>query len=85
MEVNNNFLGNRLDEQLRAISEQRAELNRMEQEAIATMLKDDQENKILIWSFLEASCKETFEMDDIRLVETPIDRSQTDNDEKYDD
>ena len=41
----------------------------MEQEAIATMLKDDQENKILIGSFLEASCKEAFEMDDIRQVE----------------
>jgi hypothetical protein len=53
----------------------------MEQEAIATMLKDDQENKILIGSFLEASCREAFEMDDIRQVETAIDRSQTDSDD----
>ena len=85
MEINKNFLENRLDEQLRAISEQRAELDRMEQEAIATMLKDDQENKILIGSFLEASCREAFEMDDIRQVETAIDRSQTDSDGNNDD
>jgi hypothetical protein len=57
----------------------------MEQEAIATMLKDDQENKILIGSFLEALCREAFEMDDIRQVETAIDRSQTDSDENNDD
>jgi hypothetical protein len=56
----------------------------MEQEAIATMLKDDQENKILIGSFLEASCREAFEMDDIRQVETAIDRSQTDSNENND-
>jgi hypothetical protein len=85
MEINKNLLENRLDEQLRAISEQRAELDRMEQEAIATMLKDDQENKILIGSFLEASCREAFEMDDIKQVETAIDRSQTDSDENNDD
>ena len=85
MEINKNFLENRLDEQLRAISEQHAELDRMEQEAIATMLKDDQENKILIASFLEASCREAFEMDDIRQVEMAIDRSQTDGDENNDD
>jgi hypothetical protein len=72
---------NRLDEQLRAISEQRVELDRQEQEAMATMLKDDQENKILIGSFLEASCKEAFEMDDIRHVESnTIDRLETDSD-----
>ena len=57
----------------------------MEQEARATMLKDDQENKILIGSFLEASCREAFEMDDIRQVETAINRSQTDSDENNDD
>ena len=85
MEINKNLLENRLDEQLRAISEQRAELDRMEQEAIATMLKDDQENKILIRSFLEASCREAFEMDDIKQVEMAIDRSQTDSDENNDD
>ena len=73
---------NRLDEQLRAISEQCVELDRQEQEAMATMLKDDQENKILIGSFLEASCKEAFEMDDIRHVESnTINRLETDSDE----
>ena len=50
MEINENFLKNRLDKQLRAISKQRAELDKREQEAIATMLKDDQENKILNFS-----------------------------------
>jgi hypothetical protein len=49
------------------------------------MLKDDQKNKILIKSFLEASCKEAFEMDDIRQVKTAIDRSQTDSDENNND
>jgi len=57
----------------------------MEQEAIATMLKDDQENKILIGSFSEASYREAFGMDNIRQVETAIDRSQTDSDENNDD
>jgi len=38
IELNKNFLENRLDEQLQAISEQRAELDRREREAIATML-----------------------------------------------
>jgi hypothetical protein len=53
MELTKNFLENRLDEQLRAIYEQRAELDRKEKEAIAVMLSEDQENKLLIGSFLE--------------------------------
>ncbi|RDL40953.1 uncharacterized protein BP5553_00932 [Venustampulla echinocandica] len=60
MELNKNFLENRLDEQLQVISEQRAELDRKEKEAIATMLQDDQENKLLIGSFLEDAVKITF-------------------------
>ena len=65
---------------------QRAELDRKEQEAIATMLKDDQENKLLIRSFLEASCREAFEMDDVRHVEsTTMDRLETDSGENNDD
>jgi hypothetical protein len=64
------------------VSKQRAELNRKEQEAIAAIAKDDQENKVLIGSFLEASCREAFEMDDIRHVEsTAIDRLETDSDD----
>jgi hypothetical protein len=54
---------------------------------IATMLKDDQENKILIGSFLAASCKEAFEMDVTRHAESTImDRLETDlneNDDGY--
>ena len=57
----------------------------MEQEAIAIIPKDDQENKMRRRSFLEASCREAFEMDDIRQVKTAIDRSQTDSDENNDD
>lgn len=60
MELNKNFLENRLDEQFQAISEQRAELDRKEREAIATMLQEDQENKLLIGSFLEDAVNTTF-------------------------
>lgn len=86
MEFNKNFLENRLDEQLRAVEEQRAELDRQEREAIATMLKDDQENKMLIGSFLEVACKEYFEVDNGREMEAAaVDRSQTDSDKNDDD
>ena len=63
MELNKNFLEDRLDKQLQDIQEQRAELDRKEQEAIATMLREDQENKALIGSFLDTSIKNTFHMD----------------------
>jgi hypothetical protein len=59
IELNKNFLENRLDEQLRAINKQRAELDRQEEDAIATMLKEVQENKLLIGSFLEDAVKNT--------------------------
>ena len=85
IENNKNLLENRLNKQLRVISVQRAELDRQELEVMATMLKDDQENKILIGSFLEASCKEAFEMDDITHVEsTTVDQLETDSDESDD-
>ena len=49
------------------------------------MLKDDQENKILIGSFLEASCREAFETDDIRHTEsTAMDRLETNSDKNND-
>jgi hypothetical protein len=71
MELNKNFLENRLDEQLQAISEQRAELDRKEKEAIAIMLQEDQENKLLIGSFLEDAVNTTFgRPDEIRPVES---------------
>jgi hypothetical protein len=71
MELNKNFLENRLDEQLQAISEQRAELDRREREAIATMLQEDQENKLLIGSFLEDAIDTTFgRLDEIAPVES---------------
>ena len=60
MELNKNFLENRLDEQLQAISEQRAELDRQEKEAVATMLQEDHENKLLIGSFLEDAVENIF-------------------------
>lgn len=70
MELNKNFLENRLDEQLQAISEQRAELDRQEKEAIETMLQEDQENKLLIGSFLEDAVKNIFgRPDEIGSVE----------------
>jgi hypothetical protein len=64
MELNKNFLENRLDEQLQAISEQRAELDRKEKEAITTMLQEDQENKLLMGSFLEDAVKTTIGLPD---------------------
>lgn len=85
MEINKNFLENRLDEQLRTISEQRAELDRKEQDAIATMLRDDQDNKMLIGSFLEASCKEAFEIADVKQDSTALIRLHTDSDDNDDD
>jgi uncharacterized protein YPO0396 len=85
MELNKNFLENRLDEQLRAIGERRAELDRLEQEAIATMLKEDRENRILIGSLLEGSCMDAFDMDKVREVEAAIDHPRTESDENNDD
>jgi hypothetical protein len=64
MELNKNFLENRLDEQLQAISEQRAELDRNEKKAVATMLQEDQENKFLIGSFLEDAVLTSFRRPD---------------------
>lgn len=60
MELNKNFLENRLDEQLQAINKKREELDREEKEAIATMLSEDRENKSLAGSFLEAAVKNIF-------------------------
>ncbi|KAH8684278.1 hypothetical protein BGZ60DRAFT_397194 [Tricladium varicosporioides] len=71
MELNKNFLENRLDEQLRDIFEQRAELDRREKDAIAMMLRGDQENKLLIGSFLENAINTTFgQPDKIRPTES---------------
>jgi hypothetical protein len=42
MELNKNFLENRLDEQLQAINKKREEFDREEKEAIETMLSEDQ-------------------------------------------
>jgi hypothetical protein len=47
MEMNKNFLENRLDEQLQVINKQRAELDRQEEDSIAMMVKEDQENNCL--------------------------------------
>lgn len=63
MQLNKNFLENRLDEQLRAIRKQRVELDTMEDEAIRAMLKEDNENTVLIGSLLECSAKQAFGID----------------------
>jgi 2-oxoglutarate dehydrogenase complex dehydrogenase (E1) component-like enzyme len=60
MELNKNFLENRFDEQLQVITEKRAELDRQEKEALATMLQEDQKNKQLVGSFLEGAVKTIF-------------------------
>lgn len=71
MELNKNFLENRLDEQLQAISEQRAELDRRERDAVATMLQSDQHNKQLIGLFLEDAIMIAFgRPDKVRPIES---------------
>lgn len=60
MELNKNFLENRLDEQLQAINKKREEFDREEKEAIATMLSEDRENKSLAGSFLGDAVKNIF-------------------------
>jgi hypothetical protein len=67
MELNKNFLENRFDEQLQIISEKRAELDRQEKEALATMLQEDQKNKQLVGSFLEGAVK--LSLDNMRRSE----------------
>ena len=63
MELNENFLENRLEEELQKINEQRAELGRREKNAVATMLRDDLENKSLMGNLLEASVERIFKED----------------------
>jgi hypothetical protein len=77
MQLNKNFLENRLDEQYRAIWEQRAELDRMEEDAIATMLKEDRENRTLIGSLIESSVKTIFGTEPVDSAGSP----HTGNDE----
>jgi hypothetical protein len=47
MELNKNFLENRLDEQLQAINKMREEFDREEKEAITTMLSEDGRTSLL--------------------------------------
>jgi hypothetical protein len=47
MELNKNFLENRLDEQLQAINKNREEFDRGDKEAIATMLSEDGRTSLL--------------------------------------
>jgi hypothetical protein len=64
-------LENRLDEQLQAISEQRAELDRREKETVAIMIQEDQENRLLIESFLEDAINNAFgQPDKVRPIES---------------
>ncbi|KAH8748830.1 hypothetical protein BGZ57DRAFT_806396 [Hyaloscypha finlandica] len=60
MELNKNFLENRLDEQLQAINKKHGELDREEKEAIATMLSEDRVSKSLAGAFLEDAVKNIF-------------------------
>jgi hypothetical protein len=89
MELSKNFLENMLDEQLRAINKQRAELDRQEEDAIATMLKEDQENKLLIGSFLEDAVKNTVGRPEVESVESTNmlnaahDGDEVDEDDEY--
>jgi hypothetical protein len=63
MELNKNFLENRLEDELQKINEQRAELDEREKNAVTAMLRDDLENKSLIGNLLEASVERIFKED----------------------
>lgn len=63
MQLNKNFLENRLDQQLKAISEQHAELDRKEVEVVAVMVREDLENKKLVGSIMKTAVEEAFKME----------------------
>jgi hypothetical protein len=62
-------LENRLNKQLWAINKQRVELDRQEEDAIVTMLKEDQKDKLLIGLFLEDVVKNTVRRPKVGSIE----------------
>jgi hypothetical protein len=60
MELNKNALEDTVRDELKKIRQRREELNRMEEELMANMKKDDLENKSLIGSLLEDSMSKIF-------------------------
>lgn len=70
MELNKNFLENKLDEQLQAICEQRAKLDRMEKEANSNNFKRRSGIQVTHWDFLRIVNEEAFRANDSKLADT---------------
>jgi hypothetical protein len=60
MQLNKNGLENKMDEELQANCKLMAELDRGDEEAIATMIKGDKKNKIQIGTLLQSSVRGSF-------------------------
>lgn len=64
LKIQVNILENRLDDQLQGITVQRAELDKKESEATTAMLEEVQKKITRIGSFLEATVRPIFKLDD---------------------
>ena len=71
-EIHKNFLEHVLDRELREIAEQRALLDQREKEAINTMVREDDEYKMLIGSRLEQCVQDVFSKDTQPPIEADI-------------
>lgn len=80
MELNKNFLEDKLDKELQDIRRKREELNVKEKELISSTLKEDQENKSLIGVLVQESLREIL-CDKIGPKEDQIDTGQKDENE----
>ena len=81
LELNKNFLENILDQELREIAEQRAQLDQREKDAISTMVREDEEYKILIGSRLEQCIHSVFNKDTQPSTE-PDTKAETDSEDE---
>lgn len=80
MELNKNFLEDKLDKELQDIRRKREELNVKEKELISSTLKEDQENKSLIGVLVQESLREIL-CDKIGPKEDQFDTGQKDENE----
>jgi hypothetical protein len=80
MELNKNFLEDKLDKELQEIRRKREELNVKEKELLSSTLKEDQENKSLIGVLVQESLREIL-CDKIGPKEDQTDAGQKDENE----
>ena len=81
LELNKNFLENILAQELQEIVEQRAQLDQRERDAISTMVKEDDEYKLLIGSRLEQYVQDVLTKDTQPLVK-PDTKVETESDDE---